>query len=189
MKSPIMTSWSMLGSSRNSSPEEEEKQIRTGIADGMSSARAWTRGHSKTTASARAGRQRFFFCVVAHRASVHKDQAHVCTNLHLGFARSPIMALWSMLGSSRNSSPEEKDLHRHRRRHVHCAVTDLPALRMTASVRAFQRCVAHAHRTSVHMSVPSLFRVGASRHRRRHVHLGIADGMSMARVWARRCSK
>ena len=32
-----------------------------------------------------------------------------------------------------------------------CASTDVPVLKMTASVRTFQRCVAHAHRMPAHM--------------------------------------
>ena len=83
-------------------------------------------------------------------------------DLHRGmFTKQCPMAPWSIthlcLKRRRNHRedtgqsdrlPSGHTPFRHRRLHVYCSGTDVPVLEMTASARAFQRCVAHGQRAS-----------------------------------------
>ena len=51
----------------------------------------------------------------------------------------------------------------HRRRRFYGMGRDMPVLKMTASARACQRCIAHAQRTLAHMSIPASTQSGCPR--------------------------
>ena len=56
----------------------------------------------------------------------------------------------SMLTPADTCIADGSGIYRHRRQHVCCVGTDVLVLKMTASVRAFQRYVAHANRVYTH---------------------------------------
>ena len=86
-------------------------------------------------------------------------RTHLCTCVHTRVHEKK-KKIWTWRRKLKESgthapnstaSPHVLRLHRHRRRHVHCAGTCAPVLKkkMTASARAFQRRIARAH-TCVH---------------------------------------
>ena len=105
------------------------------------------RMHARTHARMHARKQAHPLARVRGHARMHARSltTRTCSGFYINPAAAPGRIALAFLHTL-------NALHRHRRWHVYCLGIDMAALKMTASARAFQRCVAHAQRICRSMS-------------------------------------